>query len=309
MAERKPSALLQRMEGVTVALATPLTKTGRLDAPALKRLIERTIANGACCLFPLGWCGEQPMLPDEVREQVLRETCRIADGRLPVMAGVSEQSLPRALRWAKAAREAGADLILATPPYSYPMPQEWLVKYFTDLASQSRMPLVVYQNDEVGVRLEPRTIAKLPNVPGVIGIKAYMPFVQVQTAHHQAARKNRFAVMSGDESVFGPALLGGIRHFTMGGPGNLCLRACVDLYRTAVAGDWNGVADKHRRLVEFYDALYSPVPSAYVAVKYAMARLKICEPFVTPPLQPLTTDQKKAVEKALKEFSDVVDPV
>lgn len=108
--------LLDRMKGVTVALATPLNGSGELDVQGLEKLIERVMAADVSCLFPLGWMGEEPLLTDRVRGAMMRETCRLARGRLPVMIGVSDQSLTRALDLAEMARQAGADLILSTPP-------------------------------------------------------------------------------------------------------------------------------------------------------------------------------------------------
>src|ERR1039457_5563309 len=91
------SALLSRMEGVTTAICTPLTSAGDLDVAALDRLIEHAIERGISCIFPLGWCGEGPLLPDRVRIDVIRNTCHMVRDRVPVMVGVSEQSLPRGL--------------------------------------------------------------------------------------------------------------------------------------------------------------------------------------------------------------------
>ena len=127
------ASLLDQMKGLTVALATPLNERDELDAAGLERLLERVIAGGASCLFPLGWMGEQPLLSSSARNAMLVETCRIAKDRLPVMVGVSEQALPRALEQAEMARQAGADLILSTPPYSYHIPQNLIYDYFKDL--------------------------------------------------------------------------------------------------------------------------------------------------------------------------------
>ena len=301
------STLLQRMEGVTVALATPLKRDGGLDGKALEQLIQRVIANGAACLFPLGWCGEQPLLSDEVREQVIRRTCRAAGGKVPVMVGVSEQSLSRALRWANLSREAGADMILATPPYSYPIPQEWVLEFFTELSRQSRMPLVVYQNDEVGVAVKDETIGRLSEAPGIVGIKAFMPYHRLQNAIYRYNRPGRFGVMGADEYLYGVGLFLGIRHFTMGGPGNLNMRWCKRMFHHGLAGDWDSVRNEQKGLVEFCDAVYSVGPSPYPVVKYILHRTGIGTDQMSLPLHPLSAGQKKRVDGVLKRFRDILD--
>ena len=68
--------LLKALEGVTVALVTPLDAEGRLDVLALERLVERVIRFGGCGIFPLGWCGEQPMLHSATEASSVR-TCKL----------------------------------------------------------------------------------------------------------------------------------------------------------------------------------------------------------------------------------------
>ena len=302
------AGLLKRLEGVTVALVTPLDGDGQLDTAALERMVERAIRYGCCCVFPLGWTGEQPMLRDSARTAMLRESVRIVNGRLQVMAGVSEQSVPRVLEWAEVAKDAGADLVLATPPYSYPVPQQFVRDFFTEVARGSGMPVVIYRNDEVSVGVDVDTIEQLGRVDGIVGVKGYMPFSELQAAFHRAHRPGRFAVMSGDEALLGPALFLGVRHFTMGTPGNVCLRWCVGLYRSAVDGDWDGVREKHARLLAFCRAL-SGVGAPFMAVKkYAMSRLGLCGEHVTVPVRRLTPGEKKEVDAVLERFSDVLDP-
>lgn len=308
MNEKQTEELLRKMEGIIVAMATPLDESGNPDRAALERLVERLVAYGASCLFPLGWCGEQPLLCDEARQTVLEEVCRLAAGRIPVMVGVSEQSLPRALRWANSALDAGADLILVTPPYSVPIPQKLVHAYFQELAEKSGLPLVVYQNDEVSVRVEVDTIQQLSNTPGVIGVKAFMPYMELQAAYERANKPGRFAVISGNEYTFGAALLCGIRHFTMGGPGNICVKWCVSMHQSAVGGDWETVRTKQHRLNEFCDAIYWTSNSPYEVVKYVMSHLGICSARISSPLRQLTQQEKQFVDRGLKKYADVLDP-
>ena len=302
------SSLLEAMEGITVALVTPMESDGALDARGLECLVERCLANGARGLFPLGWAGEAPRLPDGVRRCMIQHTCRAAAGRVPVMAGVSEQSLPRALELAECARDAGADILLATPPYSYPISQEIVYEFFRRLAAESGMPTVAYQNDDVGVGIEEETIVELSRTPGLIGLKAYMPFGKLQTAFHRAHRPGAFAVMSGDETLFGAALGLGIRHFTMGTPGNVCLRWCVSMVRSAVDEDWDAVREKNKRLTEFCHDFYPRVEAPSAAAKYILHKAgQFASTYVTPPHRELSAEQRQFVDGALESFADVFD--
>jgi dihydrodipicolinate synthase/N-acetylneuraminate lyase len=301
------ATLLERMEGITVAMVTPLNRDNTLDVEGLERLIERAIEGGAACLFPLGWAGEGPLLSDPVRTAVMEETCRIASGRVPVMVGVSEQSLGRSLELVSTARRAGADLVLSTPPYSYIVPEHLLGDYFCDLADSGGMPVVIYQNDELGKRLPFDTLLRLSKTPGIVGIKAYVPYVELQRYFLGLHQPDRFAVMSGDEYQYAPALLLGVRHFTMGGPGNLSPAWCTSMYQLALEGRWETVREMHKRLVAFCDAVYTPAETAYAALKGALHCLGVCSEHICSPHTPLSDEKLKLIRAALENHGDVLD--
>ena len=302
-----PAILLQRMEGLTVALSTPLNDDGTLDVAGMERLIELVLDGGVTCLFALGWAGEGPLLSDETRAAVMRETCRIARGRVPVMIGVSEQSLERSLPLANAARQAGADLVLSTPPYSYDVPEHLLADYFRDLAARSGMPLVVYQNDELGKRLSFDTLQQLRQTPGIVGTKTYVPYLELQRYFYKLHEPNRFAVMSGDECQYAAALQLGVRHFTMGGPGNFCPAFCTSIYLRASEGQWDAVRDMQRRLAEFCDAVYAPAQSAYAAIKAVLHCMGICSRHISSPHFPVSDDEQERIRAVLQNYGDILN--
>ena len=300
------SGLLGRMKGLTVALATPLDEQGNLDVAGLEKLIGRVMDGGASCLFPLGWCGEQPLLLQSVREAVARETCRIATGRVPVMVGVTEHSIPRMMEQVAMAKDAGADLVLTTPPYSYEIPQELIHHFFKELMGQCDLPLVLYQNYETSARIELDTMARLSEIPGIVGVKTYAPFTELQKCFHQLNDPESFAVISGDESLYGAALMEGITLFTMGGPGNLCPAHCTQTFRDAQAGNWESVRQKQRRLVDFCNAVYPCGDTAYAVVKCILQRLGICSAHIVSPHRELSQEQAKGLDAVIKDFPDVL---
>ena len=300
--------LFEQLKGVTVAMAAPLDEDGGIDLGGLEKLIQRLIENGACCIFPLGWAGEGPILADNVRKNLLRQTCRIVNGKVPIMAGVSEQSLPRTLELAKVARDAGASMILATPPYSYPIPQDFVYDYYKQLTAESGIPLVIYQNDEVGVKVSIETIERLSETPGIVGTKAYMPFVDFMREFRNAHREEQFFVMSGNGYVFAQSLLMGVKHFVMGGPGNMCLRWCIDIYNSALEKDWNSVREKQIRMDQLCDSIYSGAESPYMVIKYVLSRHNICSDRISSPFRMLSAEQRKTIDAVLEEYADVLDP-
>ncbi|HXN22724.1 MAG TPA: dihydrodipicolinate synthase family protein [Candidatus Dormibacteraeota bacterium] len=301
------SVLLSRIAGLTTAINTPLTAAGDLDLAGLERLIDRVIEAGSSCIFPLGWNGEGPLLRDQLRMNVIRQTCHIVRGRVPVMVGVSEQSLPRALEMIAVARSAGASLVLSTPPYSYAIPQELIYEYFRSLAAEAGLPVVIYDNGEVGVRPNFETLTRLSSTPRILGVKSYAPWQEMQRQFQTIHVPGRFAVMSGDEYFYGPALCIGVSHFTMGGPGNVCPRWCTRMHQAALARKWDQVLSMHLRLTAFCDELYKDVETPYAAIKYALEVLGICSAFISSPHRMPEVHHRERIRAALSNFKDVVN--
>ena len=294
--------LLERLRGMTVALATPLGEDGALDVDALHRLIDFVLQEGAASIFPLGWMGEQPALTESMRRQVMQETVRYIDERVPVIMGVSEQSLPRILQEVEAASAAGADIVLATPPFSYPMTPASIADFFKQLAAASALPVILYNNSEAHTPLGPDEIESLSRIPGMIGVKDFSDFVQIERLLANVHRDGDFIVWAAEEYVLGPALFLGARYSILGGPGNLVPGWGVALHQAAEAGDWEQVARLHLRLVAFCDALYALSDSPYSTVKAALALMGYGGGRAVPPLPALSAEQVDQVRAVLGRF-------
>ena len=71
------------LSGIIPPLVTPLLDDDVLDVEGLQRLIEHLIAGGVHALFVLGTTGESQSLSYKLRVEMIKNTCRIAKGRLP----------------------------------------------------------------------------------------------------------------------------------------------------------------------------------------------------------------------------------
>ncbi len=303
---QKDKAIVERLKGMTCALATPLTATGKVDYPAVGRLVDHVIDGGVAGILALGWMGEQPLLPEADRAKVVGTIVKRAKGRVPVIAGCSEQSVQRAVELAKTARAAGADAILSTPPYSYDTGLTEALEYFEALVKAAKLPLVVYNNAETGVTLDVATAKKLRDMPGVLGIKDTSSMQQVQELVRRVHAPGKFVILSGDEYLFGPALFVGCRYTTMGGPGNLNPHWIADIHKKAEAGEWAAVAKGYDKLLRFWDDLYA-VGSGYVATKVALAKMGFGSGKALAPLPAFNAKQVAAVGRVLKKHKAVLE--
>ena len=104
------------LSGSIPPLVTPLKDTETLDIESLERLIEHLIAGGVHGLFVLGTTGEEQSLSYDVRKQMIKESCRINRGRLPLLACITDTSIEESIRLAKKAADYGADGVVSAPP-------------------------------------------------------------------------------------------------------------------------------------------------------------------------------------------------
>ena len=136
--------LVQPIRGIIPPLVTPLTEQGKLDTEGLSRLVEHVLDGGVHGLFILGTTGEGPSLSKDLQVEVIRQTTKLVDGRLPVLVGITHPSLQESHDLAKVAADSGCDAVVAAPPYYFDIGQVELEGYFKQLAAQSPLPLVLY---------------------------------------------------------------------------------------------------------------------------------------------------------------------
>ena len=97
------------LSGIIPPLVTPLKNNETLDVESLERLIEHLIAGGVHGLFVLGTTGEEQSLSYDVRKQMIKESCRINRGRLPLLACITDTSIEESIRLARRAADYGAE--------------------------------------------------------------------------------------------------------------------------------------------------------------------------------------------------------
>ncbi|MEM9026466.1 MAG: 4-hydroxy-tetrahydrodipicolinate synthase, partial [Verrucomicrobiota bacterium] len=141
MTQNSPSPQFQ---GVYTALATPMSE-GAVDFESLEKLLAHQLAGGIDGLVPVGTTGESPTL-STVNEhlEVIRQTVKIAAGRVPVIAGVGSNSTAEAIHMSQEAEKAGADALLHVTPYYNKPNQEGLFQHFSAIAKETELPIILY---------------------------------------------------------------------------------------------------------------------------------------------------------------------
>ncbi|MFH8660181.1 5-dehydro-4-deoxyglucarate dehydratase [Streptomyces afghaniensis] len=141
---------------------------GSVDLDTYRTHVRRGVEAGAAAVFACCGTGEFHALTPEEFEACVRVAVEAAEGRVPVVAGAG-YGTALAVRYARLAGAAGADGLLAMPPYLVVAGQEGLLRHYREIAAATALPVIVYQRDNAV--FTPETVVELARTDGIIGLK------------------------------------------------------------------------------------------------------------------------------------------
>src|SRR4051794_40543276 len=196
--------------GCGTAMVTPFRRDGSLDEATLRKLIERQIDAGVDFLVPCGTTGESPTLTQAEHLRVVEITVKVAERRVPVLAGAGGYNTGEVIALAKELAAIGADGILSVTPYYNKPSQEGLYQHYRAIAEAVALPIILYSvQGRTGVNIEPATVARLAAIENIVGIKEASGSIAQMSAILNAVPDD-FVVLSGDDAITLPlAALGG----------------------------------------------------------------------------------------------------
>ncbi len=163
------------IEGIIVPLVTPFDAEDRIDGPAISRLVDFVISEGADHLMPTALTGEGPLLTKDETLEVWDKTTEAAKGRKPVIPAIVSTTTRQAVSLAKAAERLGAPAIMAAPivPELYAGRSEADVRrFYQDVAEAVSLPMILFNYPSLtGVDLTPSFVARLAEMETVAFIK------------------------------------------------------------------------------------------------------------------------------------------
>jgi len=294
---------LRPLRGIVPPLVTPLLGRDELDRAGLERLVERVVTAGCSGVFVLGSTGEAQALTYRLRLEMLRETARLVNGRVPVLAGITDTAVGEQVEFGKRAVEAGADALVTAQPYYFRLSQEDLLRHTEMLASEIDAPLFLYNMPGLTkLQYEPETVARAAEMPGVIGFKdSSADLIYFQRVMRLVRGREDFGVLIGPEELLGQAVLMGA-HGGIAGGSNLRPELYVGLYRAAIEGRIADMQCLARKVMEISESIYrvgDPATSYFRGLKCALGLEGICSELPAPPLAPLSEAERSRIREAL----------
>jgi len=277
---------IERFKGVVVASTTPFDRDRNIDEAGTRRMMNYYVKSGVNGIFLLSSTGEYFTISQEKREKFIDISVDEINGRLPVMAMVSDASLEAVLSNIDRYSSKNIDAVVLLPPYFYKYSQDELFEFYTAAADRSPIPLLLYnQPMRLPNSIELELAKALSNHKNIIGIK---------DTSSDAARllkllsifKDRedFLVYAGSEGLAGYASI-------FGGNFVYALAAVkpelfIDIFEKGRSKDIDAVMQLQSNINEMF-GLFDAVQGGYKdsfsnfthGIKAALKLKGVCEPF------------------------------
>jgi 4-hydroxy-tetrahydrodipicolinate synthase len=281
--------------GTFTALITPF-KNGEVDVEALEGLVEFQIQHGVSGLVPCGTTGETPAMSEAEDRVVVETAVRVANGRVPVIAGTGSNSTDMAIKYTRMAKEVGADGSLQVAPYYNKPTQEGLYRHFAAIAESTDLPLILYNiPGRTSVTISAETMARLAEIPNIVGVKdSTLSMNMISDMINLCGEE--FDVLSGDDPMTLPlAALGGVGVISVAS--NVAPGAVSEMVKALLEGEWERGRELHYELLPLFRALFvetNPIP-----VKTAASLLGLCSDEMRLPLIPMTGENLRRLQETM----------
>jgi len=258
------------------------TASDAIDVPATQRHTARLLAAGVAGLVVHGSNGEAAHLSRAERTVAIRAVAdavrHAADppSQVPIIAGCGAQSVRETVEMCAEARKSGATHVLVLPPgyYAGLLGTEGLVTFFTEVADQSPLPVLVYNYPGAahGVDLDSDVLLRIAKHPNVVGVKltcgntGKLARLAAETPKVRDGRNDFFVAGGSADFLLQGMVVGG--HGTIAGFANLAPRACVRIIDLFERGEF---AEARHLQAEVAKADWLAIRYGFVGVKAAMA--------------------------------------
>ena len=286
---------------VVTAMITPFDADGAVDLDGAEVVADHLVRAGTETLLLHGTTGETSTLYHDEPWDLLRVVRSAVAGRATVMMGTGSNDTGKMLELTDRANRSGADSILVVTPYYNRPDQRGLLRYFTQAAAATQLPVVVYDIPaRTGREIALSTLVELAAIENIVGIKDATGDLGKagDLAAATAGAPGGFVCWSGADEVNLPLLsLGAVGVVSVGS--HLAGPEIAEMVH-AFGTDPARARELHLRCLPFFRALFaeaSPAP-----LKGAMAARGLPAGPVRPPLVDASEEAVAAVLGALSSI-------
>ena len=281
-------------------MVTPFTPDGEVDYPALKRLVNYQLDNGADFFCILATTGEAPCLTTEEKDRITETVKEINRGRLSILKYCGGNNTRAVVEEIKHTNWEGIDGILSICPYYNKPSQEGLYKHFKAISAASPLPIVLYNvPGRTGINLRPDTLIRLAReCDNIVAVKEASGSLE-QVDEIIKNKPEGFDVISGDDALTFQMIASGAAG-VISVIGNALPKQFSRMIRLEFKGEYEPARKIHHRFTELYKLLF--VDGNPAGVKALLNDMGMIENVLRLPLVPTTIATKEKMAAILKDM-------
>jgi dihydrodipicolinate synthase/N-acetylneuraminate lyase len=287
--------------GVFPAATTQFDAALDLDLAATRRVQTALIRDGVHGLVLMGTVGEGNSLSAAEKRKVLEAAVEASEGKVPVIAGVSELTTASAASFARDAERIGASGLMVLPAMVYvPTPGE-LEYHFRAVAGASALPIMLYNNPpSYRVNIDLETLERLATVDSIVALKESAPDSRRYTDIINAFGE-RYVLFAGLDDVVFEALVLGARGW-VSGLSNAFPAESLELFAAVTRGDLARAREIYRWFMPLLHL--DSDPDLVQAIKLAEELMGRGSERVRPPRLPLAGARRAEVTGRVQRARD-----
>ena len=204
---------MKKPHGIFAPIATIFDESGDLDLKRFSENVRKFSETKLSGLVVLGSNGEFTLLSYHEKVALVKAAREVIAKDKILIAGTGCESLRETVELTNECAKLGTDAALVVTPsyYKSDMTDEALERYFTSVAENSPIPVMLYNMPRnTGINMSSNLVSNLAQHPNIIGIKDSSGNI-TQIASIIAKCPKDFAVFAGSGSFLLPTLmLGGV---------------------------------------------------------------------------------------------------
>jgi dihydrodipicolinate synthase/N-acetylneuraminate lyase len=296
----------KRFQGIVVPLVTPLTEKFTLDVAAVEKIHEH-ITKSDCMPFILGTTGEAASLPLSLKLEYLKVAAKLKGEYQDLYAGIGSNCLHDSIELAKRSFDIGADVVVATLPSWYNLTDIQMQQYFEQLAEAVDGPLMIYNIPATtNMSIPLKVIDALSHHENIVGVK---------DSERSEERMNQSLALWAARADFSYFLGWAARSaaaLEKGCDGIVPSTANLEpgLYQLMYLSYEQGSMEQAYILQELSDQLGNmyqagkTLGESLAALKALMKCHALCDTYMMPPLERISTEEEKRLRNVYAEFSE-----
>lgn len=289
------SALQRRPGGTITALVTPF-RDGLLDDVGLMAHVEWQLLSGVDGLLACSLTGEGPTLTTNERARIISICVELAEGQVPVIVASGTNDTATTIEKTRQAQNLGADAALVTLPYYSRPSQKGILQHFERLADSTDLPLIVHNHPaRTAVGLAPATVARLAEIPSVIGIADGSGDIR-GISEWRSLLPERIGLYAADDRATLALMIAGCRG-SFSSAANIVPRLVRAMQLSAGCDQTAAARQIDDRLRPLFQALARESEPA--TVKQALTFLRGMSPDVRLPLTQVASETRQALQAAI----------